>query len=454
MKHNIFLISCLTLLLSGCASDYLDIKPNQALVVPSELSHYQAIIDAFANGMNDAPGLPVIAADEFYLLENEIQNASTMERNTYLWNKDIFEGAQSTDWNVPYRCIFYANVAIDGLEKLSQREKQTEQWRQAYGGALFFRAHALFNLSQMFAAGYNVATANNLPGLPIRKTMNINEIVGRGTLQQTYDQILEDLNNAEKLLSTVMDFENRPSKAAASALLARIYLVMGSYDKAKESATASLGIYQKLLNYNTLNPAAVRPFPITLTKGNPEVMFVVRLQGYTAVMNSTTAGVDSILYKSYHQNDLRKSCYFTLINGQYRYKGSYQGSSTFFGGLSTSEQYLILAECHARQGETELALHNLNTLLRQRFVTGTFQELTADNNTILPLVLLERRKELFARGLRWSDLKRLNQNPATAVTLTKRFGAQQYTLAPNDKRYAFPIPDGEIELSGIDQNPR
>ncbi|REA60187.1 hypothetical protein DSL64_16065 [Dyadobacter luteus] len=449
---NIFII-CLALLLVCCAPDFLDKKPNQALVVPSELAHYQALLDAFADGMNDAPGLQVLAADEFYHLESNIANLSAVERNTYLWNQDIFEGAASNDWNTPYRCIFYTNVAIDGLNRLDQTVKETEAWRKAYGSAHFFRAHALFNLAQLFAPAYNAQTAKDLPGVPVRKTMDINEIVSRGSLQQTYDQVLSDLTQAKKMLSPVMDYENRPSKVAALALLARVYLVMQSYQKAMESASASLALHDKLLDYNTLNPSATRPLPLTLTKSNPEVIFVVRLNAYT-LMNSTSTGVDSVLYESYHENDLRKTCYFTFRNGHHGYKGSYQGSTTFFGGLSTSELYLILAECHARQSETAPALQNLNTLLKQRYKSGTFKELTSDDSEILSLVLLERRKEMFARGQRWSDLKRLNQDPATATTIKRGLKQQDYTLLPNANRYVFPIPDNEVLISGIGQNPR
>ena len=452
MKYCNILVISTAMLVAGCAPDFLDKKPNQALVVPSELSHYQAMLDAFSDGMNNAPGLQTLASDDFYHLENNIQNLAAVERNTYLWNEDIFEGGSSNDWNSPYRCIFYTNVVINGLEKLEQRE--TEQWKQVYGSALFYRAHSLFQLSQLFAAPYNSQTANDLPGVPVRKTMDINETVSRGTLQQTYDQILEDLTKAANMVSTDMSHVSRPSKAAVLALLARVYLVMQSYDKAMEYASASLSVHDKLLDYNTLNPLAARPLPVPwINNTNPEVLFSVRLNGYIFDI-STSTGVDSVLYKSYDQNDLRKTCYFTYTNGLYVYKGSYQGSSTLFGGLSTSELYLIVAECHARRSETALALQNLNTLLRQRFKSGTFKELTSDDHEILQLVLLERRKELIARGLRWSDLKRLNQDPATATTLKRGLKAEEYILVPGDKRYVFPIPDDEVQISGIGQNPR
>jgi hypothetical protein len=68
--------------------------------------------------------------------------------------------------------------------------------------------------------------------------------------------------------------------------------------------------------------------------------------------------------------------------------------------------------------------------------------------------LLERRKELCFRGLRWQDLRRLNKEPEYAKTLTRKIDGITYTLPPNDPKYVFPIPPNVIALSGMQQNPR
>ena len=79
--------------------------------------------------------------------------------------------------------------------------------------------------------------------------------------------------------------------------------------------------------------------------------------------------------------------------------------------------------------------------------------MTAD--AALTLILDERRKELaFRSGLRWSDLKRLNQDSRYAKTLSRKIGGQSYTLAPGDKRYAFLIPVSVVQMDGVAQNSR
>jgi hypothetical protein len=135
--------------------------------------------------------------------------------------------------------------------------------------------------------------------------------------------------------------------------------------------------------------------------------------------------------------------------------GSYSGSLLYFDGLATDELYLIRAECNARSGKTTEAMNDLNDLLITRYATGHFTPLTASNaGNALDQILTERRKELVLRGLRWSDLRRLNKDPHYAVTLTRTLNGQTYSLPPNDNKYVFPIPDDEIKISGIPQNPR
>ena len=125
-----------------------------------------------------------------------------------------------------------------------------------------------------------------------------------------------------------------------------------------------------------------------------------------------------------------------------------------FTGLATDEIYLIKAECLARKNQVSEALTVLNTLLENRYKTGEFVPLSAATPTeALNKILLERRKELVWRSLRWTDLKRLNKEGAN-ITLYREINSNHYTLPPNDPKYVFPIPDDEILLSNIDQNNR
>lgn len=339
--------------------------------------------------------------------------------------------------------------------------EEAQLWDQVKGTALFQRAFAFYNLAQLFAAPYDAGSAKNLLGVPIRLSSDVNIKSVRGDLDQTYNQILSDLSEAGKLLPAKGRFTNQPGKDAANALEAKVYLIMGDYIKAESSADASLQLSNELIDYNTLTATAARPLPSSQPSAtdarNKEVIFHAIPVAYSfAGSRAASTMVDSILYASYSINDLRRAVYFTdKGNKVVNFKGNYTGNASFFSGLTTSEVYLIKAECAARNGSTNGAIGFLNALLEKRWKKGTFTPVSANTAAdALQIILSERRKELIARGTRWSDLRRLNQEQQFAVTLVRDLQGQKYTLPPNDKRYVFPIPQGEIQLSGIEQNIR
>jgi hypothetical protein len=116
--------------------------------------------------------------------------------------------------------------------------------------------------------------------------------------------------------------------------------------------------------------------------------------------------------------------------------------------------YLTRAEAYARTGNIAAAMTDLNTLLRTRW-NGIYTDITAtDANDAIIKILTERRKELLFRGQRWTDLRRINKEPALAVILTRILNGQTYTLPPNDMRYTLLIPREVLQRESLPQNPR
>ncbi|MFD0795474.1 RagB/SusD family nutrient uptake outer membrane protein [Mucilaginibacter litoreus] len=442
-------------IMPSCKKEFLDKKPNKALLVPTTLEDFQALLD-YAEVMNATVGLSNVAADDLYRTDANLSSLEATERNSYLWNADIFEGASSKDWSTPYQAIFQANVVLDGIRNIARNPGNQQDWDRIKGSALFFRGFELYHLSQLFAVPYDVNTASSVLGIPIRLSSDVNIIAGRGTLQQTYDRVLQDLTDAATLLPDKSSAANRPNKAAAYGYLSRVYLTMGAYDKAVQYATSYLGISNVLIDYNTLTASTARPLPNGNTNANAEVLFVVMLNGYTFV-SSTTTFVNPALYAQYSDNDLRKTCFFaSRSNGNYTFKGSYLASATSFGGPATDEMYLTRAECYARQGKLTEAMQDLNTVISKRWKkTAVFPAFTAaDQKDALNKILTERRKELINRGVRWIDLRRLNRDPVYAISLQRSYNSTSFILQPNSNRYTFPIPNDEIMSSGIEQNNR
>src|SRR5690606_21692174 len=117
----------------------------------------------------------------------------------------------------------------------------------------------------------------------------------------------------------------------------------------------------------------------------------------------------------------------------------YAGSLVYFSGIATDEIYLIKAECLARLGQGQAALDVLNELMINRWKESEFQPLNEEGaENVLRLILEERRKELVFRGLRWSDLRRLNKDQRFRKTLIREIDGKQHELPPNDPRYVYP----------------
>jgi tetratricopeptide (TPR) repeat protein len=299
----------------------------------------------------------------------------------------------------------------------------------------------------IWAKAYDRSTAASDLGIPLRLNSDFNEPSVRASVQAVYDKIIGDLEQAIRLLPVAPEHVMRPSRPAAYALLSRTYLAMREYDKAGKYADSCLQLKNTLIDYNTLNSSA--NFPISMF--NSEVI------AHHSLSTSSLFGktMDSSLYRSYAANDLRKTIFFRSNgDGSYAFKGSYYGSAILFSGLATDEMYLTRAECFARAGNTTAALNDLNALLVKRYKSGTFVPVTAvDSQDALNKILIERRKELVHRNLRWMDVKRLNKEGAN-ITIRRMINNKLYELPPNDPRYALPLPGYIVSITGMPQNPR
>ena len=449
MKKNIvFLLGFLALLTTISCKKYLDEKQDKTLSIPSTLQDLQLLMDNYYTVNQSYTASNEVMADNCYLTNTDWQALINLtDRNFYTWQKDDL--AQS-EWSVLYAKVNYANVVLDNVDAFA--DDATLDRKEIKGQALFVRALAFYSAAQLFAKPYDVTRGSTALGIPLRLTASVSERSVRASLQQTYDQITNDLKTAANLLPVNSQFKNRPTKAAALAALARVQLSTRDYEAALVSAEAALVLKSSLINYNELNAAASAPF----SRFNAEVIYAA-----TGIRNNalepSRCKVDSNLYRSYSPNDLRKSLFFTSNGyGTYRFKGDYDGSNSGapFFGFTTDELLLIKAEMLARKGRVSKAMDVLNQLLINRWKDGTFIPFTAANAVdALKIILAERRKELCFRGQRWTDLRRLNMEQGYENTLKRFVNNQTYSLEPNSDRYTLQIPRSVIDISGMQQNP-
>jgi len=456
-NRQLYLCLALMFIITGCKK-YLEQKPSSSLTIPTKLEEFQNLLDN-TDIMNITNPLPELSSDDFYVLNNTRYLAlrTLTEKNAYIWAKDVYGGElRFQGWNGLYSSIFYANNVLDGLDKMSDAAKNQALWRQLYGAALFHRAFAHYDLVRNYAQAFDPQKANQLPGVPIRLTSGIDVYEKRATMEATYNQIFSDLNRAIPLLnvSVSSSFQNRPSRPAAYALLSRIYLDMGDYRQAGNYADSTLTLHNKLIDYNTISKTSTSPFG----NNGVETLFwsnqanVYRLTFPGLPVTTASAVIDSTLMSKYESNDLRLPIFFLKSGNTYFIKRGYS-TGYAFTGLATDEIYLIKAESNIRQGKLPIGLDALNTLMKNRYSGPFLPFSTTDQALALAKVLLERRKELIWRSLRWFDLKRYNRDGAN-ITVNRNLNGVNYSLAPDDPRYVFPIPDDEVNLSGLQQNIR
>lgn len=445
------------LMVTSCQK-FLDHKNAKSDVVPSSFKDFQAILDD-ASTMNGSalggvmPGLGIVGADDYWVSYNAWQSQGAVDRNAYTFASDIFGSSGCSDWTAAYKMVFNSNVVLEGLSKLDAGDPSFPSIK---GAALFFRSEAYFYLAQLFAKPYGPSATTDL-GIPLRTTADISAPSVRATLAETYDQITRDLRDAYALLPvTATPAQTRPVKAAAAALLARTFLNKAQYDSALLWSARSLALQSTLLNFATLDTSASQtstPFPAW--PNNKEIIHYALAQSY-GITDGTNYSVDSNLIASYQPGDLRKNCFYRPNGTGFVFKGRFGGTSYRFAGLTVAEQMYIHAESAARLGDAATANADLNTVLRSRYRTGSFTDYhVADADSSLRLLLREKRKEFpFMGTIRWEELRRLNQDPRFATTLTHNLNGQSYSLAPNDPKWVFPLPLLEIKLYQLPQNPR
>jgi hypothetical protein len=451
IKH--LLIFVLLTLVAGCSRKFLLTETSGDIAI--KLAELSGLISD-RELMAQTPVMGEQSADDYYLLSSYYDRLTAPDKNIYIWQKEIYAGQINIpDWNIPYNQVYNCNVTLEELGKMVPNATNAQEYNEIYGRALFMRAYAWHNIAQVFAKVYDRDKADKEPGVVMSKVPDITTVPSRSTMEKSYQQIITDLNRAAKMLPVTVaaDSHHIPNKAAAFALLSRVYLSMLDYDNALVFADSTLAYSSTLLNFNKVD--LTKKYPVSAL--NQEILYMSWLISNSNVIQGRVVSgciIDSVLYKSYENNDLRKDAYFMMSAGLPIFKANYTGRSFAFSGLALDEIILIRAECRARKGNIPGAMDDINNLLKNRYKEGAFNPYTANSVAdALDIILMERRKELVFRGLRWSDLRRLNKE-RPSITLSRNVNGDVYKLPPSSNRYVLPIPEEAIKGTSITQNDR
>jgi hypothetical protein len=463
MRKNKYTIVCLALLLMAC-NKYLDVTPK-GIVIPSTTAQYEGMLNSPTLSQTFQPELLTITDDVYYTADI---NSTVTLTNAYLWREYINAEDQNSPaiWGNLYTAIYYSNVIINRVMDATDNSTLARK-QQLLGEALTMRSYCYLDLLTVFAKAYNASTAATDPGLPLVTSTDVGDKTPpRSSVQATLDTMVSNLLYAVDYLPASNINKFRATRYGAYALLSRIYLYMADYTNAKKYAELALAAPHSYFNYNNATSTATLP----KSPADPEVLWQRTSTDYTIPFQVLYSGD----LRSYYDSSI---AYASNPDLRYRYLSlTYSigisrttANSTYSNfGINFPEMDLTRAEVFARSGDATSAMTIVNTLRKNRIATASYVDLApATAAQALTTVLAERRRELAYGGLRWFDMKRLDQdgrmpmvrriNAAIAATPTNSGtpAIQLDSLPPHSLRYTFQIPTRVQEFNpDMAKNPR
>lgn len=473
------------LILSGCyEEEFLDVLPKGVVVAKTANDFRMLLDDADTSNKlysltQSTGGLDVLTDDVSVNFNTLNSWNSRIEHFQGLFRFDEFiwtyvELEDDNNWKKNYYVSYTTSVILDEIERVTDN---IELKKQLIAEAKVHRAYAYLSLINTYAKAYNPVTAATDLGVPIVTNPTALPSLERNTVQEVYDFILKDLLEAiEELPSDVDQYKHRPTKVSAYAVLARTYLYMGNYERAFFYANKSLQIRSFLYDLNT---QYVGDYPhykdimqISIRTDEEALLHKTVTQGVSTerivqvdprTFNKIYPGCDTLSISNngdvtYINYDLRRTLWFYGWNSKcekisYSYLKFYGNHRLFRYGLdrkdyyqtvSTGEMYVTRAEANARLGNLQEALNDVNALAEKRYLAGTYIPLTLndlenDQAKVIEETLKERRRELYGKGLRLFDIKRLH------LPITHYLDNLKITVPADDPRFILPIFPKYIE---------
>lgn len=341
-------------------------------------------------------------------------------------------------WVDIYRVVNIANLLIaevPGVEDdaFSSRDR-------VLGEAHAVRALAYFDLLRVFGYHFDRSSQYGLPLLldPIENN-DFNQIpdLQRSSVEDTYQQILTDLNTAITLME---GYENNTSMNywAALALRARVNLYAGNHNAAFNDADdvitdggfSLVEDVEDLFLTNGTTSESIFDLVFTDQDGSSLFTFVFQRDEYN---------VDTSLTDAFEDGDARADLFRFDRSFDRSLKWSDPNNANNVKVLRLAEMYLIRSEAAVFDTDDPNAgLDDLNEIRNRAGLddVGPF----ADTGEYVDALLQERRVELNYEGHRFFDIVRLDR-------FDEILGREAF-------RRVFPIPADELQISeNLEQNP-
>ena len=455
--NKLLLGSCLVLLACLCScDDYLSNVPKGQRI-PTTLNDFSVMLaDEYTNCREDVTQALVLLNDRYvsdgYLSYYELWNAN------YFWDENAdriaMNKSDETTYYNGYAGISTANLIIENAPTAT--EATDAERGQVIAQAKILRAMKYFTLVNYYAKTYNAATAATDGGVPLITSAEVGATYTQPSVQEIYDFIVQDISEAlpalpERALNVLY-----ADKATAYALAARVYLQMGNYQEALASAGEALKRNDRLFDWVAFynDNAAVLSVPDVYQSITSPMGFDYEENYIFCHGNNSYSGNDLQMREDRGNRFEQGDAHFMS-----RWKIRTMAGATYYnpnmggyfnrGGLTTTEVYLIQAECLARTGNVAGAMDVLNKVRQKRILPEYYQPLAASSaDEAIDMIIKVKSDALVQTIIPFCDARRLNLESAHARTLTKVENGQQYTLSPSSHMWVMPFPMGAVKNSG------
>lgn len=494
MKKLLFAAVILASVSTGCKKNYLDTVPSTSVTeeqIFADVTTVNAAVSSVykenfefsvgaTTGRHDAfgiagYGLSMDLMGNDMIIYSQGYNWFNSVYTLVEWTRATINNQPDLAWYLFYDLIGQCNRILDVIDVVPGTQAEIDNIKGQMLGMRGISYYYLVNLFQQTYKGHETS-----PGVPIPITYNTPD-EGRNTVQDVYDRITSDLDQAEVLL----DGKPRVNKAAVDVstvrgFRARVALIMEDWATAATKANQARQGYglmsaaqypQRGTFASVNNPEAIWGAIITEAEATVYASFFSHLdvssEGYAFFGQQKLITKD--LYDRIPQGDVRKTVFIAPGTGSAPYVDYNQMKLTLANSpdswegdyiyMRSAEMYLIEAEALARQGQESSAKSVLEQMVTTRF--PGYSAAGFSGTALVDEILLQRRIELWGEGFALWDIKRLNQglNRPTGPGNhgTPYYEPNVYTTQPADRRFIMQLPNREMDvnpmLTPLDQNP-
>lgn len=457
-------------LLLGSCSDFTDIQPKGKNLLSTTDELDMLLNNEFRYGSKDRQEL---CGDMITTLQNipTLINQPTKTRAAILisWdetNQDKMAELTASDRDYSEYYSIIGKIANAILARVDDATGAASVKAQLKSEALVLRAFYHYLLVNKFAKAYNPATAAQDPGIPyMTEDQDLTVSVEKLTVQQVYDRILDDVNEAIDLnaLPTVATNRMRMNKPASYAVKAWTLISMQRFDDAEAAATQSLALNNTVNNYNEMlttlkgyiiggtYPVIFRP---TL-QCEEDLFFIYGLEFFSAISTEAWNAFETG-HASRDKMGNDRMVYDYLMGMGLSYIGldytfTYDLNSGWNSeGLKTTHMYLIIAEAEIHKGDYDAAMRALDAIRVMRIDPSVYTPLEGTIKTeadaIFHLKQTSHGENIYS-CYNYMQRKRWNQVEGYKETFTRDIAGQVFTLTPDSPMWIFPFPVNAVSLN-------